>query len=156
MSDVAKLVNDAYVCDENGKPIEGLEVDSINVNPTSQLINAPVEGGTKRFDHKVREPIQITVKAYVTSENFQRVCSKLREYYETNQWKFCRIITKEKKYYDNMALQNMPHEESSEKYDVLYFTLTFLEIIETNLAEKKESSDAGDSSTQNMGRTGVS
>lgn len=97
-----------------------------NVTEDSELMEHPVESGFKVVDNKVFNPVEIDIRLSLPNYVFVQVLKELRQLYE--QSTRLRIKTKGK-YYTNMVLQGIPHEEKPENFDRIVFDLHFKEVI---------------------------
>lgn len=96
------------------------------VTEDSELMEHPVESGFKVTDNKVFNPVEIDIRLSLPNYVFVQVLKELRQLYE--QSTRLRIKTKGK-YYTNMVLQGIPHEEKPENFDRIVFDLHFKEVI---------------------------
>lgn len=109
-----------------GNLIFSSSIMSCTVTEDSELMEHPVESGFKVTDNKLFNPVEIDIRLSLPNYDFVQVLKELRQIYE--QSTPLRIKTKGK-YYTNMVLQGIPHEEKPENFDRIVFDLHFKEVI---------------------------
>ena len=109
-----------------GNLIFSSSIMSCTVTEDSELMEHPVESGFKVTDNKLFNPVEIDIRLSLPNYDFVQVLKELRQIYE--QSTPLRIKTKGK-YYTNMVLQGIPHEEKPENFDRIFFDLHFKEVI---------------------------
>lgn len=109
-----------------GNLVFAASIMGCTVTEDSELMEHPVESGFKVTDNKVFNPVEIDIRLSLPNYVFVQVLKELRQLYE--QSTRLRIKTKGK-YYTNMVLQGIPHEEKPENFDRIVFDLHFKEVI---------------------------
>ena len=95
------------------------------VTEDSNLMEHPVESGFKITDNKVFNPVEIDIRLCMPTYYYDGIYKELRYLYE--QSPKLKIKT-QSKYYTNMVLQGMPHEEKPENFDRIVFDLHFKQV----------------------------
>ena len=118
--------------DFNGE-LEAFKAMKVRVEKTSKVIAAPVEGGAMAFDNKVRMPIRLTISGYVDCSDIfngavRRTLTQLNKMFLNRDFEFYSVATRDGAY-DNLILQDCPHEENADKLDLAYFELVFVEAL---------------------------
>lgn len=135
-----------------GNIIFSTAIMSCNVIEDSELMEHPVESGFKITDNKVFNPVEIDIRLTLPTYAYQDVYKELRELYEKSPK--LRIKTRGR-FYNNMVLQGIPHEEKPENYDRIVFDLHFKEvrIVEPKYIKLPESQlkNPENSDTQKLG-----
>ena len=109
-----------------GNMIFSTAIISCDVAEDSELMEHPVESGFKVTDNKIFNPVEIDIRLALPSYMYQSVYNELRDLYQNSTP--LRIKTRGK-YYKNMILQGIPHQEHAENFDKLVFDLHFKEVI---------------------------
>lgn len=110
-----------------GNMLFGTSIMNCNVVEDSALMEHPVESGFKIADSKVFNPVEIDIRLSMPAYFYNSVFSELKALYDESPK--LRIKTKNR-YYHNMVLQAIPHEETPENFDRLVFDLHFKEVRE--------------------------
>lgn len=118
-----------------------VEFTYAHVNVPARMISSPVEMGYNVFDNKVLDPIEITLKCLVSlgSEDIKNAMQTLYSLYAERTYNFCTVATKEG-VYNNMSLCDMPHEETTDKHDVIEVTLKFKQVIQAGKQSRSTTS----------------
>lgn len=96
------------------------------VKENSDMPEHPIESGVKIVDHKIILPVEIDIRFVMPAYLYASVYKELKEIYE--QSIPLRIKTK-MSYYNNMVLQNMPHNENADTVDRVVFNLHFKQVM---------------------------
>jgi hypothetical protein len=135
-----------------GNILYGTAILSAMVNEQSEMPEHPIESGAKITDHKIIQPVEIDVRLVMPTYMYASVVRELNDLY-TNSTQL-RIKTK-MQWYDNMVLQDKPHEEAPETVDRVVYTLHFKQVF---IVEPKyialpvsKVSNVENSSTQKLG-----
>lgn len=110
-----------------GNMIFNTSIMNCNVVDDSELMEHPVESGFKIADNKVFNPVEIDIRLSMPAYFYNSVFSELTALYKDSPK--LRIKTKNRYYY-NMVLQAIPHEETPENFDRIVFDLHFKEVRE--------------------------
>ena len=116
-----------------------------NVAETGRLMSHPLEDGSSIVDHRIIFPTVITLSIIIDPRlfTFRPIAGEFgfgttyRETYDQIQTDFLmgtefQIQTKSDTY-NNMYLQNIPHEESPNQFDTITMILEFVEAKFTNV-----------------------
>lgn len=109
-----------------GNMIFSTAILSCDIAEDSQLMEHPIESGYKITDNKIFNPVEIDIRLALPSYSYKSVYNELRDLYQKSP--LLRIKTRGK-YYKNMVLQGMPHQENVENFDKLVFDLHFKEVM---------------------------
>ena len=128
---------------------EKAKIMKAQVKETSQMMNHPVESGTVVTDHKIINPIEITIPLMVSSADYRSVYNSIRKVFLESD--FLTIQTKSG-IYKNMLISNMPHDESPDAYNALMISLQLKEVfivtaLTVGVTGAKHSKDATDKNT---------
>lgn len=144
-----------YIDNDFGAELPGFEIMSIKVRKSARVTSAPLESGESSADYKVLNPIHITVDGYVTctGRGFGNSGSAgsfavdfLNEMFTMREQQFYSVITKDAKY-NNLVLQDCPHDEDAEKPYMAHFRLEFVEaMVVQGKSSKSASGDNSDTS----------
>jgi hypothetical protein len=94
------------------------------VRESSKLMQHPLETGATVADHRVFLPIQIEIPLVLTPETYQDTFQQIRDAFQ--QLTVLSVQTKARTY-DNMLIEEMPHDEEPEMYDTVTVGLKLLE-----------------------------
>lgn len=121
----------AYFVDQNSKNwdevLQDITIIDIDVNEDSKIMDSPVESGIIISDHRIRNPLEITVNCTLPRDSWENSYKELRYWYEQQTTKFLAIQTKAD-IYPNMQLIALPHKEASDTVTRLFFELKFREV----------------------------
>ncbi len=125
---------------------------SCSVTDDSKLMEHPIESGALVVDHKVINPVEITLRLCLPAYIYSSVYREIRRLYEDSV--YLRIKTKAQ-WYTNMVLQALPHDETPETFDRLVFDLHFKEVLEVQPVyvkfQSKKLKNIENSDTQKLG-----
>lgn len=147
-----------YTDNNFGRELAGFEIMSIKVRKSARVTNAPLESGESSADYKVLEPIRITVDGYVdcagnTDFAGAITINRLNEMFLTREHEFFSVITKDAKY-NNLVLQDCPHDEDAESPYMAHFRLEFVEAMLVQGRSSKKTADGANSDVKNRGYVG--
>lgn len=117
-----------YTDNDWNSELEGFHITNIVVHDKSECIDSPVELGKVLFDNKVLSPIRIRVEGYIKHEDFYDVINWIKEMAWNRSWDFYSICTKSAAYKNLVLLTNV-ETQSSDKFDVVAYTLEFSEVL---------------------------
>lgn len=149
-------INEVAVYSDNdfSKEIVGFNIMSIKVRSPSRVTQAPIESGETSTDYKVRMPTQISVTGFVNCHDVsgESALRDLDGMLATREYKFFSVATKGG-LYNNLVLQDCPHDEDPDHVEVVQFHLEFIEArIVQGAMDGTASGD--NSSTKNRGYIG--
>ena len=96
------------------------------IRETSKVMDHPAETGVVLSDHHIINPTEIDMQMIIPAQYFSSTYVQIRTAW-TNATKL-NVQTKTGTY-RNMVIQDMPHEEDPDKFDVISLFLRFKEII---------------------------
>lgn len=137
----------------NQEVLESCSIISCVVQDKSRLMEHPLEMGAKVVDHKVFEPIAITLQIALPVSFYEDQYQQIVQMY-----KDCEMLSVQTKaqIYSNLQIAAIPHEEKAETIDRLIFNLELREaqiasdvfVTQYSPVRNKE-----DSKTVNIGQT---
>ena len=106
------------------KPIE------CEVSLQSRVSDAPIESGRKSLDNKVLDPIVIKMIGKVNAflDDGIKAVAQIKKMYADREYNFYSVTCKDGAF-NNLILQNAPHKETSDSFDVVIYTLEFKEAL---------------------------
>lgn len=139
----------------NGK-IDGFDIMSIKVRVPSRTTQAPIETGETSTDYKVLMPIHISVSGFVdtTTIGGMLALKKIYNMAANKEHEFYSVATKEG-LYDNLILQDCPHDEDPDHVEVIQFHLEYIEALIVQ-GESSKSASGDNSNTKQRGFTSAS
>lgn len=146
-----------YTDNNFGSELAGFEIMGVKVRKHSRVTTAPLESGESSADYKVLEPIHVTVDGYIKcsggSDNATAALDGLNEMFLTREHKFFSVITKDAKY-NNLVLQECPHDEDAEKPYMAHFRLEFVEAMVVQGKSSKKTADGANKDVKQLGYKG--
>ncbi len=147
-----------YTDNDFGSELAGFEIMCVKVRKHSRVTTAPLESGESSADYKVLEPIHVTVDGYVdcagnTDFAGKITLDRLNEMFLTREHKFFSVITKDAKY-NNLVLQECPHDEDAEKPYMAHFRLEFVEAMVVQGKSSKKTADGANKDVKQLGYKG--
>lgn len=97
-----------------------------SISETAQLAEHPLESGAKIADHKVFQPIQVTVTIAFTEDNYLNEYSELRTLYLNKTYISMKTKTN---VYENLQIVGIPHDETPERVNRMLFTIQMKEAL---------------------------
>lgn len=127
-----------------------------NVNPTSKLMQHPLETGATIVDHKVKNPVELTLGLVLSGRSARNLYGQIQKVYDAGT--LLTVQTKASTY-RNMVLYEMPHDEAPENYDMLVMALKlqeaqFVEATYGTIPASKVANKANASTKQRGEQTG--
>lgn len=123
------------------------------IRETSKVMEHPVETGVVLADHHIINPIEIDLPMIVNSKFYASTYSQIRQ----NFINASPLAVKTRVgVFNNMIIQNMPHEEDPEMWDVITITLHLKQVIyivpgSTDPSSNYQPLDATNSNTLSSG-----
>lgn len=116
-----------YICsDDKYTRIDGFYIFDYDVQPTSRVLGAPMEDGRTSFDHKVIDPKRIIINGEVIIAENTGADTKIREMFNNRSYKFYSVKLDGEEY-NKLILQKATHKKSTERIDVVKYTLEYVE-----------------------------
>lgn len=97
-----------------------------SVSPEALVMQHPVETGTSIMDHRVIQPVEVSVRLMLEKDNYRDVYSAIQEYHKSAN--LVEIHTRTS-IYSNMEIVAFPHEEDPEYFDAIPIEIHFREMI---------------------------
>lgn len=142
------------ICSDNSyTEIEGFYVFDYDVQPTSRVIGAPIEDGRVSFDHKVIDPKKIIVNGEVIMAENKGADTKINEMFENRSYKFYSVKL-DGEQYNNLILQKASRKKSTDRIDVVKYTLEYVEAMLIQSAKATPKNEEN-SDTRKSGNTGL-
>lgn len=104
----------------NARPLKA------HIRETSRVMDHPVETGVVISDHHIINPVEIDIPMLVTAEFYAATYSQIRQAFISATP--LSVKTRVGVYAD-MIIQDMPHEEDAEMYDVITIGLHLKQVI---------------------------
>lgn len=119
---------DVFVVDnETGDEIfAGATVLGASTNPTSQVMSHPAEVGFSFSDHRVVEPLDMSLRLLSPKAQYRDTYSQIREYFDAG--KLVKVHGRTR-ISGNMALVSIPDEVDPETFSAITLELTLKEMI---------------------------
>lgn len=115
------------ICSDNEyTEIDGFYVFDYDVQPTSRVIGSPIEDGRVSFDHKVIDPKKIIIIGEVLMAENKGADTKIKEMFENRSYKFYSVKL-DGEQYRNLILQKASRKKSTDRMDVVKYTLEYVE-----------------------------
>ena len=148
-------MSDVAVYDSGNSPVfENARAIKVSANPSSRIMNHPVESGAIISDFMVELPIELDVSIICDGVDYVTTYQEIKAAYLSKE---AHIVVTKADTYAKMVIQAIPHEETPDMYDVLVVGIKMREVIlvdtqyqaltATNVA------DPNDQSTVNSGET---
>ncbi len=130
------------------------------VNPTSKIMEHPLETGATITDHRVIMPLEIELSVFLTSrgnvQDYRSVYAQLNQAYQKADLLTIQTRTSS---YRNMIIYEIPHSEDAEMFDAVavavklreakYVEPQYATLKPENVADKKQSSTVAKGEQQN-------
>ena len=122
------------------------------VSESAKLMTHPLEDGSNVVDHRIILPIGVQLSMILDSNNYRDTYQAIRQSFRDS---INFTVQTKTDTYQNMYLQDIPHEESPELFDTITIILNFIEAQFTNIQRQALPPDAvrnaNDSSTADRG-----
>jgi len=111
---------------DNSEVLVDCDIVECVVNDKAQLMEHPTESGTKISDHKVFQPMELTLTIALPYLNSEKSYDELYSLFRGNA-----VITVQTKaqVYKNLQIISIPHEERAGAIDRLFFKISLKEAI---------------------------
>lgn len=118
-----------YTDNNFGSEVKGFSVLRVKVHAPSRLIGAPIETGHVIFDNKVLDPTTIIVVGTIDTMNkeAENSASQIMEMQGETNFKLLSLSDGAGRY-NNLILQSFTSERTTEKIDLVYYTLEYKEV----------------------------
>lgn len=111
---------------DGAEKLSTASIMSCSISETAQLAEHPLESGAKITDHKVFQPIQVTVTIAFTEENYASEYSELKSLYQNNTYISMKTKTN---VYERLQIVGIPHDETPERINRMLFTIQLKEAL---------------------------
>ncbi len=95
------------------------------VKETAKTMTHPVEDGSVITDHRIIEPIEISLSLLISVDNYKDVYEQLKSNFINSN--ILKIMTKTG-LYENLIISAMPHDETPEMLGALAIAVSFKEV----------------------------
>lgn len=142
--------------------IEGLYFAKIGGNSSARLISHPIETGAIIYDQKYVEPSRLNVSVKVPVNLIQDMefefseMLKDRTLRKDGKKKTPYSVVAKATEYKNLSLVNYAHDETSDAFDLIDYTLQFQELLFSTTKGHKETLNPSDSDEGPVRPTGLS
>jgi len=96
------------------------------IKEQSKVMEHPVESGIVITDHRIILPIEIELSLILAKADYQDVYNSIRGYYLQGT---LLVIQTRSGVYQNMLIQQIPHEENPDMYNALAIAMTLKQVI---------------------------
>lgn len=143
---------------EDARPLKA------TVSESAKLLTHPLEDGSNIVDHRIILPIGISLSLVLSAETYRSTYAEIRQAFREST----RVTIQTKAdTYQNMYMQDIPHEEDPRLFDTITMIIT---LIESQLArtqiqllpltsvinpEDSSTSDRGEQTTTDAGERGT-
>ena len=103
----------------NARPIKA------TVMETSKVMEHPVENGTTITDHRIIDPIEIELSMVLLSGDYRSTYQQVKQLFKAGA--LLTVQTKSDSY-QNMLIQQLPHDEDPEIYDTIILAVRLKEV----------------------------
>lgn len=157
----SKYERQVMIYEKNQASSGSLSMWDVYFNPTRAHVDdeykalmSPLENGIKHLDHKVAELVRIEVSGYVYIDGVDQFYELAYEKLESMELDkaLCTVSTKGG-VYDDCLLLDIKEDDHQDKFDVIEFTLTFVQVI---IDDANFESNNGNSKTKSAGLMGSS
>lgn len=163
----AAAFSDAVTAAELGVSLLALSQDSVSVYdsnfnqvfpnarplraepiPRAKLMDHPVEDGQTNTDYKIILPLEVMMTMFIPAPYYRNTYQEI-----WNLWQSSELLTVQTKVgsYSNMVISEMPHEETTERYDAITMRLRFRQIQIIGDTSNFVPANVTDSNTQILG-----
>lgn len=94
--------------------------------PASQVMSHPAETGFSFADHRVVDPLRMTLRLLLPKANYRAVYSEIRTFFDNGQLVKVHTRTRVAR---NMAIVSIPDELDAEVFDAITLEMTLQEMI---------------------------
>jgi len=96
------------------------------IKEQSKVMEHPVESGIVITDHRIILPIEIELSLILAKADYQNVYNSIKGYYLQGT---LLVIQTRSGVYQNMLIQQIPHEENPDMYNALALAMTLKQVI---------------------------
>jgi hypothetical protein len=96
------------------------------VKEQSKVMQHPVESGIVITDHRIILPIEIELSLILAKDDYQSVYQSIRGYYLQGT---LLVVQTRSGVYQNMLIQQIPHEENPDMYNALTVAMTLRQVL---------------------------
>lgn len=138
------------IYDENYNPLLlNAKFLKAEINPTSTLMEHPLETGAVSSDHRIINPVEINLPIILPSPFYKETYQELYQLFKNAT---LLIIQTKADVFNNQMIMDMPHEESPEFFNALVLNVRLKEVqISTNVQSMISPRDPTRSSTVDRG-----
>lgn len=119
---------DESVKDSVSEVMQNVTIIDVDVLEDSKIMDSPVESGILISDHRIFNPLEITVNCTLPASDWEDTYKEIRYWFERKDTGFLTIVTKAG-VYRNMQLIGLPHKENSDTVSRLFFELHFRSVL---------------------------
>lgn len=112
-----------------GELLSGLVLMDARIADDMQMMEHPVENGSKITDYEVRNPVEISIQASLSLSDQNAATNTYSELKQLYTDGVAVMVKCSLDVYRNMLLSGIPYDELPTNYDRLVFSLTFKEVI---------------------------
>jgi len=143
---VAVFTQDFTQIFRNSRPIKAI------VKEQAKVMEHPLETGAVITDHRIILPVEIELSLLLSSVDYQNTYKAIRSYYLSGT---LLVIQTRTGIYENQLISAMPHEETTEQYDVIPLTLSLRQAFFVAPENSITPAVPADSTTVERGQQGI-
>jgi len=118
----------AYFIYDGDEILSGVSILSVDVIEDSRITDSPTESGVIISDHRIFNPLEITVKCALPESEWENAYNAIARIYVQNSSELMKIKS-QAQVYSNLQLVGLPHKETAENVSRLVFDLKFRSIL---------------------------
>lgn len=93
---------------------------------TSKAMEQPLETGATIVDHRIILPVEIDIDLFLSSSVYRTTMDEIKQLYNNGS---SLVVHSRSGIYDNLFIQDIPVEETAEKFDTLSIKMKLKEIL---------------------------
>lgn len=115
---------DENIVEQTVEVLQNVTIIDVDVVEDSKIMDSPVESGILISDHRIFNPLEITVNCTLPATKWEDTYKEIRYWFERKDTAFLTVVAKSGTY-PNMQLIGLPHKENSDTVSRLFFELRF-------------------------------
>ena len=119
-----------YSDNDFSSEISAFKATNCKVLMRSRVLKAPIESGVQTLDNKVLDPIEIKITGDIEMyrDDAKSAVAKIKKMFENRKAEFYSLTCRDGAF-NNLILQDAPHSESEQRFDIVSYELTFVRAI---------------------------
>lgn len=124
---------------EFNRVLRDADIITASVSEPSLFFDQPLENSTVSTDHIIFLPVEISIPMILPAAHYRDLYQQIKDFRNNATPLFVQMKTGS---YGNMLIQDIPHDEDPERFDVIAITLILREVQGFNAAVQALSADA--------------